>query len=173
MFLVNNQFPDINKFHCAFLRVKPALKNCVIYFGQILKLLLPQNKISGVKRRGCLDISVYSNYLENILGWEAKNGSKFVQKVTVPAWIKGEREFIISCLRGLFQTDGSLYNDRGYKMINFVTIIPNLAKDVSFMMGFLGYSPKTYFINTKTQTRYNIRLSKNVKEFIKTVGFVK
>jgi len=44
-----------------------------------LQSLLPQNKVSIVEREeGCLDISVYSNHLEKILGWKAKKGSKFI-----------------------------------------------------------------------------------------------
>ena len=50
-----------------------------------LQRLLPENKVSIVEcKDNCIDISVYSNYLENLLGWQVGKGSKFDQKVSVP-----------------------------------------------------------------------------------------
>lgn len=79
-----------------------------------LQSLLPQNKVSIVKRKeGCSDISVYSNHLEQLLGWQAINGSKFTQKVSIPGWIKRRKDYKLNCLKGLMETDGSIYSDRG------------------------------------------------------------
>ena len=95
-----------------------------------LQLLLPSNKVNVIKKQlHCSDIYVYSNLLEKLLGWKAKGGSKFLQKVSVPNWIKENNIYKISCLRGLIETDGSIYNDRGYTMMIFESIIPNLTKD--------------------------------------------
>ncbi len=47
-----------------------------------LKLLLPDNKVSIVERKdACIDISVFSNHLEKLLGWKAKNVSKFLDLI--------------------------------------------------------------------------------------------
>jgi hypothetical protein len=139
--------------------------------------LLPTNKISIVNHfnRGgtWCDISCYSNKLEDFLGWKAKEGSKYKQRVSVPVWIRTNKKYTISCLRGLFETDGCIYTDRVYKMATFVTIIPGLAYDVVQMIKDIGFQPRKYTIKTKTKTRYNIRISKDVDLFIKTIKLKK
>lgn len=142
----------------------------------VLNLLFPENKVSFINKKGCIDISIFSNNLEKILGWKADGGSKFIQKVSVPFWIKEKGEYKINCLRGLIETDGSIYYDRGYKMVIFTTIMPNLAEDVYGMMKSLNFNPRIYKIKPKKnkynynqQVRYNIRLSKDVDKFIKLI----
>ena len=145
--------------------------------GKAVQQLLPKNKVSTVDtKRNCTDISCYSNKLEDFLGWKAKGGSKYKQKVSVPVWIRSNKKYTILCLRGLFETDGCIYNDRGYTMANFVTIIPELACDVIQMIKDLGFQPRKYTIKSKTKTRktrYNIRISKDVDNFIKTIKLKK
>ncbi len=136
--------------------------------------ILPTNKISTIKKQGrCCDISCYSNRWETILGWRAKDGSKYKQGVRVPRWINLNKQYSIACLRGLIETDGSIYYDRGYLMVNFTTIIAPLAKDFTTIVDHLGFTSKIYKIKTKTKDRYNIRISKNVNKFIKLVKIYK
>ncbi len=156
----DNKYPKIAE------RIKKAIQQ-----------LLPENKISVSKNgKNCSDISCYSNKLEGFLSWKAKSGSKYKQKVSVPVWIMISKKYTISCLRGLFETDGCIYIDRGYKMVNFVTIIPELACDVIQMIKDIGFQPQKYKIKSKIKTRktrYNIRVSKDVDLFIKTIGLKK
>jgi DNA-binding transcriptional regulator WhiA len=143
-----------------------------------LEKLFPENKVNIVDRdKGCVDVSIYLNHFEKLLGWKAKNGSKFVQKVSVPNWIKENKKYSINCLRGLIETDGAIYNDRGYKMMIFTSIIPDLAEDFYNMVIFLGFKPHIYKIKPKKTIKYNynqqdvyhIRLSKNVSKFLELV----
>ena len=140
-----------------------------------LNIILPKNKISIINRGdNCVDISCYSNKLEEYLGWKANDGSKYNQKVSVPDWIKFEEDFTLKCLRGLFETDGSIYFDRKYVMVNFVTIIPNLHKDVVEMIKEIGFKPNIQIhrqLNRKD--KYTIRITKNAKDFIELVGINK
>jgi len=140
-----------------------------------IKKLLPTNKVSEVNRRAyCVDISCYSNKWENLLGWKAKEGSKEKQKVSIPDWIKNNRIYSKHCLRGLFETDGSVYNDRDYLMANFVTIIPTLADDVMKIISTLGFKPNIQKFKTSNgKIKHTIRISKNTEKFIKTVGISK
>jgi hypothetical protein len=113
-----------------------------------LSRLMPNNKVSIVVRPGnCVDISCYSNYWPNLLGWNV--GDKFSQRATVPLWVLSDRTYTINCLRGLIETDGSIYRDRGYLMMIFVTIIPELAESFQYMVESLGFQPKTYKIEFK------------------------
>src|SRR5712664_3089450 len=57
-----------------------------------LKLLLPSKRVSLVGSSGnYVNVSVYSNHLEALLGWKASGGSKHRQCVEVPAWICEDR----------------------------------------------------------------------------------
>jgi DNA-binding transcriptional regulator WhiA len=133
-----------------------------------IEKLLPNNKVSIYQRKkNYCDISCYSNKWEKWLGWKVGKGSKCEQNVKVPRWIKCSKRYSIECLRGLFESDGSVYKDRGYKMAIFVSSIPNLANDVFAMMKQLKFNPHMYMIMTTKRPRYNIRLSKNVDDFIR------
>ena len=85
----------------------PAL---IIRISSSLRQLLPENKVSLVGSNGnYVNISVYSNHLESLLGWKALGGSKHHQGVEVPRWICEDRLLTIPCLRGLIETDGAIY----------------------------------------------------------------
>ena len=145
-----------------------------------LSKLFPNNKIGIVDRAETfLDISVYSNNLEELLGWKAKGGSKAVQGVSISAWILDDEKYKIGCIRGLVETDGAVYFDRGYKMVIFKTIIPKLANDFHNAVLSLGFNSRMYkveknengYVNQKTA--YHVRLSKNVQEFLDLVKIEK
>ena len=119
-----------------------------------------------------MDVYVYSNHLENLLGWKAKGGSKDQQKVSVPVWIQDKKGYQINCLRGLIETDGSIYLDRGHRMVIFSSIIPNLAEDVFNLISSLGFKPHLYKVPEKKAThghKYQVRLSKDVQRFLDLV----
>jgi len=143
--------------------------------GSIQKLF-PSNQVATVKMKGrCLNISCYSNGWERLLGWKANQGSKFNQKVRVPQWIFESRNYSIPCLRGLFESDGCVYNDRGYTMAMFTSIIPELAHDTAQMIISLGFKPHSYKIrkDLPLHDRYNVRISKNAEKFVTLVGIKK
>jgi hypothetical protein len=136
-----------------------------------LQYVLPESAVNIVnKRTRCLDLCSYSVYWEDILGWKASKGSKFAQSASVPKWIWYKDEYIIACLKGLLETDGSIYNDRGYPMVMFANIVPDLAKNVFHMMKWLGFRPRIYnFIPTtkfNSQRLYHVRLSSKVPQFL-------
>jgi DNA-binding transcriptional regulator WhiA len=140
--------------------------------------VLPSNKIALVKTPGnCVNISSYSNKWESILGWKAKGGSKFKQNVSTPAWVWVKLDYLIPCLKGLLETDASLYSDRGYQAIMFTNIIPELADDVYQMITLLGFNPKIYTFTPKSNFRvqqiFRVRLSKDVNKFLNIIGPLK
>lgn len=137
-----------------------------------LEELLPQNKVSIVQRSPrWFDLSCYSKHWEELLGWEVGKGSKYAQRVSVPEWIKQSREYSTHCLRGLLETDGSVYSDRGYLMVVFVAAIPTLARDVFNMISNLGFAPHLYSFSREgpRRPRYQVRLSKHVEKFLRVV----
>ncbi len=132
-----------------------------------LHAFLPENKVTIHEQRGnCVYISCYSNCWEHVLGWKAKAGSKAKQCIRVPPWIMRNRKAMISCLRGLIETDGSIYRDRGYPMVNFTSVIPTLTRDVIRIMHNLGFAPHAYTRKTNHRDKHVVRISKNVQEFV-------
>lgn len=138
-----------------------------------LKRLFPDNRVSTVRNKGnYLNISVYSNHLEPLLGWKAAGGSKYRQNVQVPEWILEQKRYVIPCLRGLIETDGAIYLDRGYRMVIFSTIIQELARQTYSMMALLGFNANLYTLAQKPPNapfKYQVRLSKNVNNFLRIV----
>ena len=138
--------------------------------------IFPSNRVAIVtNRKGtCIDISVYSNKLNFIMPWQVGMGTKIIQQTHVPNWILNNSEFSKACLKGLIQTDGSIYYDRGYIMINFTNLIKPLIDDVYTMIEELKFKPKLY---QSTQSNGNIKyvvcLSKSVPEFITQINLTK
>jgi hypothetical protein len=138
-----------------------------------LQRLLPGNKVSLVLSKGnYLNVSVYSNSLEPLLGWQAAGGSKRSQRVRVPAWICQDTTLSIHCLRGLIETDGAVYRDRGYPMVAFSTVIPDLGKQIDQMIRDLGFRCRLYPTRRSSETspyKYQVRLSRDVARFLELV----
>lgn len=122
------------------------------------------------KRSRCIDISCYSNHWEQLLGWRVDRGSKITQGVSIPTWIKERKEYVVPCLRGLFETDGSIYVDRGYPMAMFANACEPLAHDVAEALTTLGFRPRIYRVDkNRRRAIYRVRLSRNVPEFVTLV----
>jgi hypothetical protein len=90
-------------------------------FAKYVALLI--QRLFGVgniiqRRKGSLgaDIVVSSaSVVDFLLKHGLKSGNKIRNRVDIPAWIKKNKEFRKACIRGLFDTDGSLYCHR-YKV---------------------------------------------------------
>jgi DNA-binding transcriptional regulator WhiA len=133
-----------------------------------VKEILPQNKVSIIYRSNTyIDISCYSNQWIKWLPWKTREGPKSKQRIIIPEWIKNNNEYTRKCLCGLIETDGSIYKDRKYMMVNFTTVIESLAKDVLSSIENLGFYPKMYCIKTPYRPKYVIRLARNTEKFIK------
>lgn len=140
-----------------------------------IKKLLPDNKVSLIARtKTYADISCYSNHWEHLLQWRVGEGSKIKQSVSIPKWIKDNRQYTKHCLRGLLQTDGSRYIDRGYTMVNFTNSAERLARDVFSMMQSLGYKPNLQQFKTANgNVKYTVRLARDTSRFIKDIRYWK
>lgn len=105
-----------------------------------------------------------------MLGWKAKEGSKYKQKVKIPDWILDNQEYTKECLRGLVQTDGSVYLDRGYLMVNLVSNIASLAQTITTAIQSIGYKPNVQVHKDLRTIKYTIRISKDTQKFIDDIG---
>lgn len=138
-----------------------------------LRKMLPNNRVSTIHRhqRFC-DVSVYSNKFAEWLPWKVGSGSKVEQRARVPKWIFSRQMFVRECLRGLLQTDGSIYQDRGYLMVNFTNKTFELAKDVEKMVILLGYNP-TFHPIRRDPVKYTVRIARESESFITKLQLAK
>lgn len=127
-----------------------------------LESLLPHNKVSLVQRKdNCVDVSVYSKRLDEWMPWEVGQGSKIHQNPSIPSWIAVNSEYAKFCLRGLIQTDGCIYTDRGYQMVNFVSNAEQLALDVFSLLKSLSFNPKlNTFLRPRGAPKYTVKIAK-------------
>lgn len=137
-----------------------------------LQKIFPNNKVSicKMKKGTYIDISVYSNTLKDLMPWEFGKGSKFAQQAHVPQWILKHKSYLKNCLKGLLQTDGSIYYDRNYIMVNFTNLTKPLVDDVYNMITTLGYRPRLYSSKQKNgNIKHVVRLSRNVQSFLNEI----
>ena len=141
-----------------------------------LRLLLPKNKVSIVKAHGketYFNISVYSNKFAMWLPWKVGHGTKLQQLARVPSWIRNHKTFSKECLRGLLQTDGCIYKDRGYLMVNFTNYVEPLAIDVFEMLQEAGFRPTISKVTAGTNFKYCVRVARNTQKLIDTLRLFK
>lgn len=160
------------------LRVTCDIKypNIISEIKNALTEIFPKNRVSLVtkKKGNCIDISVYSNQLNSCIPWVVGKGTKIEQQARVPNWILDDADFSKYCLKGLIQTDGSIYKDRKYLMINFTNLIKPLVDNVHKMITGLEFEPKLYESKQKNgNIKYVVRLSKNVPQFITKIQLTK
>jgi hypothetical protein len=123
------------------------------------------NKIRIVRwSKNCKAIILYSNKLKEF-PWKPNCGKKWEQMVCIPNWIKKDDDFMIACIRGLFESDGCAYVQRikakkkvyCYDRIGFNNSSELLVKDV---VRFLKEHDISYTVHIRRKgdkciTRYN------------------
>ncbi len=69
-------------------------------------------------------------------------GDKIINKVRIPEWIFEKEKYIISCLRGLFDTDGCCYiTGKKYRIVNFTNRNIVLLKNFKNALEKLKFHP--------------------------------
>ncbi|MDP2641709.1 MAG: LAGLIDADG family homing endonuclease [bacterium] len=100
-------------------------------------------------------------------------GHKIKQGLDIPTWIKEHQKYQIACLRGLVDTDGSIFTHKykvsgkiyRYKKICFSTVSDPLRKSVYKILKDLGFNPRV-------SHGVDIRLEslKDVKNYFALIG---
>lgn len=89
-------------------------------------------------------------YLEEL---GLKRGSKMRNQIDIPKWIKEDKKFLIACVRGLVDTDGSIFTHKymsggkryAYKKLQFTSCSRPLARSVYGMLRDIGLKPGFYY----------------------------
>lgn len=102
-------------------------------------------------------------------------GNKVRQQIGIPQWIKeGSRSIFIPCLRGLFDTDGSVYSHRysvknkpySYTKLGFTSASPRLIDDFQNLLGRVSIKSRL----TKNGREVVIDSREMVDKYFKTIG---
>ena len=101
-------------------------------------------------------------------------GDKLKQGLDIPLWIKNNVRYQKYCLRGLIDTDGSLFYERHkigekiyqYPRLNFVSYSPALIKSVFDVFHNLGFHPVVRRNNLAVQ----IENYQEIKRYFKFIG---
>ena len=100
-----------------------------------------------------------------------KPGNKITNQSTIPLWIFEKVEYIRACLRGLIDTDGSIFrmSQRDFNLIriNFTNHNFTLLNDTREGFLKLGYHPSKII----HQRQFNLSRQDEIKKYLKEVGF--
>jgi intein/homing endonuclease len=115
-------------------------------------------------RKNELFITVYSKEIIKILEFFGlKRGNKIKNNVGIPYWIKDNKNFLKACIRGLIDTDGSVFKmsnkDSHLNRIGFKNSDKKLLNDTRKGLVLLGFHPSKiikedhFFISRKKDTK--------------------
>ena len=161
------------------------------YTSKLTKKLfnLDSKIFPGSISRKSVYLDVYSTKLVEFL---VKNsmviGNKIKKKAGLPKWIFRNKKFIVGAIRGLFDTDGGIYEkQKGYQraIIEFQTHSPHINRDTVKLLKGLGFEPSKSVntahraLNTRIQNQEEIHMffkivgSNNLKNIIRYYEFKK
>ncbi len=120
-------------------------------------------------------IRVYSQEKAVVLTFQSYGlpiGNKVKNNVSIPKWVFSSKAFIKACVRGLIDTDGSIYpiTGRNYTYISFKSASKNLRRSFDKAMQILGYKtskwskkdvPEIYIGNKRDLAKYNKEIGFN------------
>ena len=115
-------------------------------------------------------LNIYSIELANLLSSHGLAfGNKIKNKSSFPGWVFGDKKFMARILRGLFDTDGGIYQkQKGYKraIVEFQTDSPSINRDIIRSLSIFGFKP------SRANSYLNIRIQdqEDVHRFFRLIG---
>ena len=121
-----------------------------------------------VRRRthsACVDITLYQTWLSERLG--VPIGSRKQLAVTLPEWIRSHRPYLIACLKGLFEAEGSysVHAPTYTHNLSFSNRNPTLLNEVARALESLGFHPE------RRSYAVRLRRRREAARFIELIGF--
>ena len=131
-----------------------------------------KGKISYPKHGNVIVISFYSIKLIqklNELGFPP--GDKIKNKLKIPEWIKSNQIFYKAFIRGLIDTDGSIFRmsnqDPQLLRISLTNFIPDLLDEIRNGLIDMGFNPSKIICNK----HFYLSRKDNITKYIKEIGF--
>lgn len=102
-----------------------------------------------------------------------KKGNKLMQGLDIPEWILKNERYAKACVRGLIDTDGSIFNEchtiRGkrycYPRMSFVSASPDLRRSVLIILRKNGFSP-----TLRNNRSVNLERREDIVRYFRQVG---
>lgn len=139
---------------------------------KVLDIDFKLKKHSNPKNNG-LYLYIYGKkFVELLSNIGLPSGNKMKNNICIPNWVFTDKEFIKSCIRGFFDTDGSIYRHCGSKryFIEFTTNSLELQKTITKALVILSYSPSKWFRAKGSSWRCGIYKNSEVRKFLKDIG---
>jgi len=122
------------------------------------------------KDKNAINLIIYGRRLVEFFESKGfKPGNKINNQLIIPRWIKQNANFLKSCLRGLYDTDGGAYklNNQNTYQIAFTNHNPYLLSNVRESLISLGISPSKII----DKRRIYITKKSELRKFLKQIGF--
>ena len=143
-----------------------------IFLNSLSKSLFNvEPRFSKLKGRNVLYLCMdYTNLGEILISIGFKPGNKIKNNIGIPYWIKKDKKFLAACIRGLFDTDGSMYellpHWPGLFQINFKNMCKALLDDTREGLLTLGINVSKISMGTKIYVTKRSEIDK----FYKLIG---
>jgi len=140
----------------------------------IQKLFSIRPSVKDRKDSKCTRIVVSSRALvEQLTELGLKQGHKLNQGLDVPSWIQSDDNYMGACLQGIFDTDGSIYQEKHYRKnkiycyprLSFVSMSPQLRKTIYAALKRFGFSPKI-----RGNRSVNLEQRKDIDRYFTVIG---
>ncbi|MBA7698010.1 hypothetical protein ES703_106684 [subsurface metagenome] len=171
-----SEFKKDKKVRCYSIRIAGNAKTDRDYLINYIPLLFKKvfnekGKVHFSKRSKVGYFTIYGkNFVEFIKTQGIKSGNKKKNKQGLPKWVRENKKYLLKCIRGLIDTDGSIHyisNTNLNLRISYTSHIPNLLKDVREALISLGFNP------SKVIRERQIFLSRkeDINKYVKEIGF--
>ncbi len=109
--------------------------------------------------------------VEFFIGMGLKSGNKIKNQTTIPSWIWEKDSYIKACLKGLIDTDGSIFKmsnkDPNLLRISFTNYNETLLEDTRKGFIKVGFSPSKIILNKQ----FFISKKSDISKYLKEIGF--
>ncbi len=131
-------------------------------------------RVTKALSSNCLVIVVSSIELVEFLNQNGVLiGDKIRQKLDIPSWILRDRECALACVRGIFDTDGCVFQERhningksyAYPRLSLVSASSALRSSVYEVLSDLEFSPKI-----RNNRSVNLERFSDIATYFKVVG---
>ena len=148
-------------------------KEYVKYVRELINQIFQEYPSLQYKKGKAVDLVVSGkNLVQILLSYGLVKGDKIKQQIQIPSWINNNNDFGLSVLRGLFDTDGSVYLDKHYKKeivyksvcVAYTSYSVLLRLNIYDTLCKFGFSP-----TVSTKNRIMLRKRKDVIHFFDLV----
>lgn len=144
----------------------------VIQLTERLFGIMPHRRLR--EDRHCIVIEVSSvNLVEYLVSRGLPQGNKIRHGLCIPEWIKQNSSYSISCIRGIFDTDGSVFQEKhhikeetySYCRMSFVSASSSLLRDVCTILVGLQLTAKIHGGRAVTIGRFT-----DIEKYFRIIG---